>query len=184
MNWHYYLRVFGLGWSISQIIGISLCFKFFSLPISLLFCSRLTTYKTINHDYRVLRLISECFSCRFPLGFPMRSHHRRNYFRGQYLTVMEFLDLPPEILPEIFSHIETPGHIASLCLVNKTFRTFAVCELYKQVIIYSWDKEETTKACVVIASLSSILSRLAVFKSLLQYAFPLSISSSPRISYW
>ena len=63
---------------------------------------------------------------------------------------MEFPYLPLEILSEIskFSHIVMPHHLASLCLVNNTFRTFAVCELYKEV---SWHKEETTKACVILA---------------------------------
>ena len=114
----------------------------FSLSLSLLFCSRLTTYKTTNREFHVLWLTVF-------LGFPMRSHHRRNYLRGHKPTYsMEFLDLPPEILPEIFSHIVMPHHLASLCLVNNTFQTFAVCELYKEV---SWHKEETTKACVILA---------------------------------
>ena len=94
------------------------------------------------------------------------------------------MDLPLEILPEIFSHIVMPRHLASLYLMNNAFRTFAVCELYKQVSIYSRHKEETTKACVILASLNSILSRLTGLESLLQYTFPLSISSSPRILYW
>jgi F-box-like len=48
---------------------------------------------------------------------------------------MELLDLPLEILSEIFSHIMMPKHLASLCLVNNAFQMFAVCELYKEVSI-------------------------------------------------
>jgi len=60
---------------------------------------------------------------------------------------MLFLDLPLEILPEIFSHITKPQHLASLCLVNNSFRTFAVPKLYERVSVYSWHKEGKAKAC-------------------------------------
>ena len=99
------------------------------------------------------------------------------------LTAMVFLDLPLDILPEIFNHIVKPQHLASLCLVNNSFRTFAVCKLYERVFIYSWHKEGKTKACARSLALNTILPRLTGYKTLL-YAFPLSISSSPRASPW
>ena len=70
------------------------------------------------------------------------------YVNNSHYTVMVFLDLPLEILPEIFNHVVKPQHLASLCLVNNSFRTFAVCKLYERVSIYSWHKEGKTKACV------------------------------------
>lgn len=58
-----------------------------------------------------------------------------------------FLDLLPlEILLEIVSHIVKPQHLACLCLVNNSFRTFAVCKLYERVSIFSWHKEAKVKA--------------------------------------
>ena len=77
---------------------------------------------------------------------------------------MEFPDLPLEILSEIskFSHIVMPYHLASLCmsLVNNTFRTFGVRELYKRVSI-CYRQKESPKACFILASLNSISSRLS-----------------------
>ena len=61
---------------------------------------------------------------------------------------MVFLDLPLEILPEIFSHIVKPQHLAYLCLVNNSFRTFAVSKLYERVSIYSWHKEGKSKVYI------------------------------------
>ena len=73
---------------------------------------------------------------------------------------MVFQDLPLEILPEIFNHIVKPQHLASLCLVNNSFRTFAVRRLYERVFIYSWHKEGKTKVCARNLALNSILSHL------------------------
>ena len=98
-------------------------------------------------------------------------------------TAMVFLDLPLDILPEIFSHIVKPQHLASLCLVNNSFRTFAVCKLYESVSIFSWNKEGKTKACARRLDMNNLLSRLTGYKTLL-YAFPLFISSSPCTSPW
>ena len=70
---------------------------------------------------------------------------------------MPFLDLPLEILPEIFSHVVKPQHLASLCLVNNSFRTFAVYKLYDRISIYSWHKEGKTKACASRNNLKSLV---------------------------
>lgn len=66
---------------------------------------------------------------------------------GVASTDMVFLDLPLEILPEIFSHTVKSQDLASLCLVNKCFRAFAVSRLYERVSIYSWHKDGKSKAC-------------------------------------
>ena len=84
---------------------------------------------------------------------------------------MLFLDLPLEILPEIFSHIVNTQHLAFLCLVNNSFRKFAVNELYERISIsYTRDKRGQTKACVRSFILDNILSHLTGRKTL-RYAF-------------
>ncbi|KAH9903262.1 hypothetical protein C8Q73DRAFT_742398 [Cubamyces lactineus] len=55
-------------------------------------------------------------------------------------------DLPVELLPLVISHIVRPSHLAALCLVNKTFYTFAIPLLYERVFIYAWHKEGKAKA--------------------------------------
>ncbi|KAF8816309.1 hypothetical protein BYT27DRAFT_7184152 [Phlegmacium glaucopus] len=86
---------------------------------------------------------------------------------------MLFLDLPLEILPEILSHIVKTQHLASLCLVNSAFRTFAVSQLYEKVSIYSWHKEGKTK----VIKLFDTLSR---YPYLALLVFRLEIRDFPR----
>lgn len=59
----------------------------------------------------------------------------------------QFQDLPVELLPLVVLHVVRPSHLAALCLVNKTFYTFAVPLLYERVFIYAWHKEGKYKAC-------------------------------------
>ena len=56
-----------------------------------------------------------------------------------------FLDLPVELLPLILQHIVRPAHIASLCLVNKQFQTFATSQLYERVFIFAWHTDSKTR---------------------------------------
>ena len=58
---------------------------------------------------------------------------------------MALRDLPIEVLPEILQFVVKPQHLVSMCLANKTFRTFAVERLYERISIYSWHKEGKTK---------------------------------------
>lgn len=64
----------------------------------------------------------------------------------------QFKDLPVELLPLVVLHVVRPSHLAALCLVNKTFYTFAVPLLYERVFIYAWHKEGKSKACCPVSS--------------------------------
>ncbi len=66
--------------------------------------------------------------------------------------VARFNDLPVELLPLIVQHVVKPSQLAALCLVNKSFYTFAVLLLYERVFIYAWHKEGKAKACRVLIS--------------------------------
>lgn len=59
----------------------------------------------------------------------------------------DFNDLPVELLPVILTFIVKPGHLVHVCLVNRTFDTFARELLYRKVFIYSWHKNVKTKVC-------------------------------------
>ncbi|PPR07496.1 hypothetical protein CVT26_013465 [Gymnopilus dilepis] len=77
---------------------------------------------------------------------------------------MQFLDLPIELLPEILKYVVKPQHLASACLVNKAFRTFATTRLYERIFIYSWHKEGKAK----VVKLFDTLSRRPYLASLLR----------------
>ena len=112
-----YLRVFGLGSAIATSSSFLTLPSFLSLswrsPVLFLF-------DDLQETVLWLREFSFVFLWDHITGV--------NYFRGQQPTVM---DLPLEILPEIFSHIVMPRHLASLYFVSNAFWTFTVCELYK-----------------------------------------------------
>ncbi|KIM41347.1 hypothetical protein M413DRAFT_146971 [Hebeloma cylindrosporum] len=67
---------------------------------------------------------------------------------------MLFLDLPLEILPEILEYVVKPQHLATVCLVNKTFNPFATRRLYERISIYSWHKEGKVKVIKLFDTLS------------------------------
>ena len=57
----------------------------------------------------------------------------------------QFNDLPLELLPVVVQHLLRPSHLATACLVNKAFYTFAVPLLYERVFISAWHKEGKAK---------------------------------------
>jgi hypothetical protein len=59
--------------------------------------------------------------------------------------MVSFYDLPLELLPVILSHLLKPPHLASTCLVSKTFHQFAAPQLYDRVSIYSWQRAGKAK---------------------------------------
>lgn len=56
-----------------------------------------------------------------------------------------FLDLPIELLPDILRHIIKPHHLALCCLVNKTFLSFTIPQLYASIYIYAWHANSKIK---------------------------------------
>ncbi|CCM00826.1 uncharacterized protein FIBRA_02868 [Fibroporia radiculosa] len=68
--------------------------------------------------------------------------------------MVQFLDLPLELLPLIVQHFVRPSHFAALCLVNKYFYTFAISLLYERAFIYAWHKEGKAKVVKLFKTLS------------------------------
>ena len=59
-----------------------------------------------------------------------------------------FKDLPLDLLPLIVANdLLEQVHVASLCLVNHTFHTYAVPKLYERIVIYAWQKSPKTRVC-------------------------------------
>ncbi|KII93204.1 hypothetical protein PLICRDRAFT_151711 [Plicaturopsis crispa FD-325 SS-3] len=65
----------------------------------------------------------------------------------------QFLDLPVELLPLIFRHILKSQHLASTCLVNKSFHTFATPLLYERAYIFAWHKNGKSKVIKLFRTL-------------------------------
>ena len=55
-----------------------------------------------------------------------------------------FKDLPLDLLPPIIANdLLEPVHVASICLVNHTFHTFAVPKLYERIFVYAWRQQSS-----------------------------------------
>ena len=59
--------------------------------------------------------------------------------------MLHFSDLPIDLLPFILRHIVKPSHLALCCLVNSTFSSFAIPQLYERIYIYAWHKQGKLK---------------------------------------
>jgi len=57
----------------------------------------------------------------------------------------QFLDLPLELLPVILSQLVSPHHLALCCLVNKTFFSFTIPQLYERVYVSAWHRQGKAK---------------------------------------
>ncbi|PCH36837.1 hypothetical protein WOLCODRAFT_109224 [Wolfiporia cocos MD-104 SS10] len=55
--------------------------------------------------------------------------------------MVQFLDLPLELLPLVVQHVVRPSHLARICLVNKSWYEFTVPLLYQRVFVYAWHRE-------------------------------------------
>lgn len=63
-------------------------------------------------------------------------------------SMATFHDLPLELLPSILHHLVKPDQLATACLVNKTFYTFAAADLYQIASILPWHKDSKVKVSV------------------------------------
>lgn len=70
--------------------------------------------------------------------------HAVNYLQVNFVMAI-FTDLPVELLPLVFDFVIKPYHLAQCCLVNKTFTSFAIPQLYKRIYIYAWHKDGKIK---------------------------------------
>jgi F-box associated protein len=74
-----------------------------------------------------------------------------------------FEDLPLDLLPQILVHLLIPDHIASLCLVNRTFYAFSVPNLYRRIAILPWHKSPKSRVCGLF-SVETINSRQVIMQ--------------------
>ncbi|TFK31402.1 hypothetical protein BDQ12DRAFT_694220 [Crucibulum laeve] len=68
--------------------------------------------------------------------------------------MVQFIDLPLELLPAILVYLPKPHHLASTSLVNKTFYAFSTPLLYSRASIYAWHKESKYKVIRLFDTLS------------------------------
>jgi hypothetical protein len=87
-------------------------------------------------------------------------------------SMVDFLDLPIDLLPCILSFIVKSNHLAAAARVDKTWNAFATPLLYERVSIYSWHKEGKVKVRTVR---SSRIKRITELRYLCR-----SCSYSPR----
>ena len=59
-----------------------------------------------------------------------------------------FENLPLDLLPQILVHSLIPDHLASLCLVSRTFYSFSVPKLYRRIAILPWYKSSKSRVCI------------------------------------
>ena len=61
--------------------------------------------------------------------------------------MIQFRDLPLELLPLIVANLSEQVHIASFCLVNTVFYSFAIPTLYERIVIYGWQQSSKLRVC-------------------------------------
>ncbi|KAI0357708.1 hypothetical protein OH77DRAFT_1494614 [Trametes cingulata] len=89
----------------------------------------------------------------------------------------QFEDLPVELLPLIMQHVVRPSHLATLCLVNKTFYGFAVPLLYERVFIYAWHREGKAKVVKLFRTLAEYPHLAKLVQQLVIRDFPKALQS-------
>lgn len=60
----------------------------------------------------------------------------------------EFSDLPLDLLPAIFQHIQRPSDLTTVARVSKAFHSFSVPFLYSEIRVYQWHIEWKDKVRV------------------------------------
>ena len=100
--------------------------------------------------------------------------------------MVQFLDLPLELLPIILSHLLKPHHLATSSLVSKSFHTYATPKLYKRASIFSWHRQGKAKVTNAFSSNIRDLhgNRFYVGHTTLRHSFALSASRQIRRSAW
>ncbi|KAJ3829552.1 hypothetical protein EV361DRAFT_791836 [Lentinula raphanica] len=68
--------------------------------------------------------------------------------------MVNFVDLPLDLLPVIIQHLTLPWHLYQLCLVDKNFNRFSTPKLYERISVYSWHKHGKEKIVLLFHSLS------------------------------
>lgn len=94
----------------------------------------------------------------------------------------QFLDLPIELLPHIFSYVLKPNWLSNVCLVNKIFYDAAIPRLYYKVTVFSWHKDVKTRVVQLFATLANCprLARLVHHLEIRDFAKNLIFSADER----
>lgn len=88
----------------------------------------------------------------------------------------EFSDLPLDLLPAIFQHIQRPSDLTTVARVSKAFHSFSVPFLYSEIRVYQWHIEWKDKIVKLFDTLSS-------HPELAQYVKTLVLREFPRQTY-
>ncbi|KAG8891497.1 hypothetical protein FRB99_003555, partial [Tulasnella sp. 403] len=88
----------------------------------------------------------------------------------------QFLDLPPELLTNVFENLEKRQDCASVALVDRNFHSFVNPLLYKWIAIHSWRKDCKEKV-------KQLFDTLASRSDLAHYVEILELRDSPRWAF-
>ncbi|KAI9433061.1 hypothetical protein H4582DRAFT_1991019 [Lactarius indigo] len=83
-----------------------------------------------------------------------------------------FSDLPLDLLPLIVASILEAVDVASLCLVDHTFRTFAVPKLYERISIYAWQRSSKLRVTQLFRTLAEHPNLACLVRQLVITDFP------------
>ncbi|KAH9000676.1 hypothetical protein EDB86DRAFT_3063837 [Lactarius hatsudake] len=83
-----------------------------------------------------------------------------------------FSDLPLDLLPLIVANLLDPVDVASLCLVNHTFRTFSVPKLYERISIYAWQRSSKLRVTQLFRTLAEHPNLACLVRQLVITNFP------------
>ncbi|OBZ76446.1 hypothetical protein A0H81_03102 [Grifola frondosa] len=88
------------------------------------------------------------------------------------------LNLYQKLLPVILQYIVKPGHLAVLCLVNKSFYAFCIPYLYQRAFIYAWHKEGKAKVIKLFRTLADYPHLARFVQQLVIRDFPKTLHST------
>ena len=71
--------------------------------------------------------------------------------------MVQFRDLPVELLSPILSYVLKPNHLSNVCRVSRDFYDAAIPKLYLKVTVFAWHKDVKTRASVLGAERQHIV---------------------------
>ncbi|PFH50858.1 hypothetical protein AMATHDRAFT_144018 [Amanita thiersii Skay4041] len=95
------------------------------------------------------------------------------------MPVVQFFDLPIELLSPILSHLPRPSQLATVCLVNKVFYQTATPNLYQRLTVFSWHKNAKTRVVQLFATLAACPHLARHVRHLEIREFPKILSITP-----
>ncbi|CAE6337736.1 unnamed protein product [Rhizoctonia solani] len=86
----------------------------------------------------------------------------------------------PELLYEVFKHVERRAHIAQCCLINKTCYSYARICLYKWIQVYTWHTGAKQRVWMILETLANAPHLAFHVKVLELRDFPTHLSFDER----